>query len=578
MPPSLAPVNVDGIALTYPVAYGKPQRSAVVNADRPWCGVLAAIGTCALPQAMGGPATLGGKVGTNYVRDIHIDEAMKAAVDALSTMNGTSDRNRQVAWAQSISGDLVDSDIPVRIDVMGKQLDPYQSDDVRKLTPAGNVLAYNVGLGKTITAISMAERLLIQAMRMWYDDDRIVSTHPVNVRPELNVTVVCPLNAMPVWNDPAVMAWMTSTLHATYYVVSADSLHKVQSLQRNGPSVLIVDEAHYFGMWTAERTRLIHKLRFQFDACLTLTGSMLHAGPEKVLSILDLTCPGAALFGNKWEFGRAFECLVEKRIGPVTKKTVGKPAAKHAESFQRYLNRFVIAKTKRSPDVMQSVMIPDQPVYTVRLDPNAKSVVQEASDMALAIFADTQVMPSMQEVVHKLARVGISDKIDWLSDMMSDNDVPVVMFATYHETLDAVQDWLEAEGITYVRVDGAVTGAKRAGALEAFSQGIVRVFLAQTDAASVSMNLQRANVSVMLDPGQKGAAFEQALGRTCRRGSTELCHHFNLAGNSFQAFVYNRLEASMDFNSQVAEWQDAKRAIDSLSTSVAIYPPNGANP
>jgi hypothetical protein len=568
MTKSLAPVDVSDFALTYPVNYGKPQRCAVVNSDRPWCGVMSAIALSAAGAA------LGGKTAAGYVRDVGTEAACMDAVQALSKLNDWDDRRRQAAWAQSIAGaGPIDADIPVRLDVMGKQLDPYQENDVRsRLTMAGVVLGYNVGLGKTITAISMAERLLIQAMRAWYNDANIVSTHPVNVRPDLRVVVVCPLNAMPVWKDPSVASWFEHTLRVNYSVVSADSLHKIQSICHNAPSVLIVDEAHYFGMWTAERTRLIHKLRFQFDACLTLTGSMLHAGPEKVLSILDLTCPGAALFGNKWEFGRAFECITEKRIGPITKKSVGKPLAKHAEAFQKYLNRFVIAKSKRSPDVMKSVMIPDQPVYTVKTGDCTKSVVQEASDMALAILADTKVLPSMQEVVHKLARVGIDDKIDWLESMMSDNDVPVVMFATYHDTLDAVEEWLKDSGIDYVRVDGAVTGAARGECLNAFSQGLVRVFLAQTDAASVSMNLQRANVSVMLDPGQKGAAFEQALGRTCRRGSTELCHHFNLAGNSFQAFVYNRLEASMDFNAQVSEWQDAKRAIEQLTLTQGAQP------
>lgn len=553
---SYAPVNLADFKLTIPVdGPVKPLRVLMGSADRPWC----------VAQHADPSKKLGGRVGSNYVRDIF---PAVACAELRRAMNGTAGPTRRGIWYSARHGKPVLGDPPgtPRATIMGKTLDDYQLSSSKSVTVAGSVLALSVGLGKTLIALD-ATRRLIQSALLAYRAVGVSS-------PPATVLVICPLNAMPVWNDPMVKDWMRVYLGGTYMVHSIDSLHKIQAMQILGPSVLIVDEAHYVGDWKAQRTKLIHKLRWQFDACLALTGSMLHAGPEKVLSLLDLACPGAAIFGNVYEFGEHFECLYPKDIGNgVIKKQVGRPPEKYREQFQKYLDRFVIAKTKRSPDVMVSLYVPEQELNDVCLfDPAGPSMLDEAAAMAVELFnakklaADPNPIPSMIEVVHALARAGLDEKLDWLDEMMFGFDEQIVLFGTYHDTLNPVEDWIKSTQKTYCRIDGAVTGDKRAAIIDDFRAGKYQIMLAQTDAASVSMNLQTARVSVMLDTTQKAAAFEQALGRTCRRGSTDLCHHFNLAGNRFQKFVFNRLRNAMDFNASVAEWQDAKRLVEQTLT------------
>lgn len=554
MSKSYAPVNLNEFKLTVPLdGPVKPMRISMGGADRPWCVALNALESRLVP---GKPATkLGGRVGANYVRDIGQGPAHLELSTALQTTLADA---RRVTWGQALRGKPVLGDAPgVSISILGKTLDEYQLSSSRGLTCGGGVIALSVGLGKTLIALDGTRRL-IEQLRGSYAN----AFHP-SIAIVAAVVVICPLNAMPVWKDPAVEQFFLG-LNATYAVHSIDSLHKIQAMVTHGPSVLIVDEAHYVGAWSAQRTKLIHKLRWQFDACLPLTGSMLHAGPEKVLSLLDLAVPGAALFGNVYEFGEHFGCLYPKDIGNgVIKKTVGRPPEKFAEQFQKYLDRFVVARTKRSPDVLVSTYIPEQEINDVLLyDPNAPSMMDEAANKALELFQATKAIPSMIEVVHALARDGLDLKLDWLAEMMAGFDEQVVLFGTYHETLDGVEAWLRSEGLKACRIDGAVTGDKRTAIIDDFRAGKHKIMLAQTDAASVSMNLQTARISVMLDTTQKAAAFEQALGRTCRRGSTDLCHHFNLCGNRFQQFVFKRLQNAMDFNASVAEWQDAKRLIE----------------
>lgn len=553
---SYAPVNLSEFKLTVPVdpvIHGKPLRLLMGSADRPWC-----VAQHVHPGSQGKLGKLGGRVGGNYVRDIGTTQAYAELGTAMcQTASGWRLQN----WYAALQGKPVLGDPPNTnpAPIMGKTLDDYQLASSRAVTCAGGVLALSVGLGKTLIALDATRRLILQAIY-----GRQMGSSAGIIPPPATVVVICPLNAMPVWNDPAVKLWFATVIGGTYAVHSIDSIHKIQSMVVHGPSVLIVDEAHYVGAWSAQRTKLIHKLRWQFDACLPLTGSMLHAGPEKVLSLLDLACPGAAIFGNIYEFGQYFECLYPKDIGNgVIKKQVGRPPAKYANEFQRYLERFVVAKTKRSPDVMVSLYVPEQELNDVQLfDPKGPSMLDEAANMALALFQASKQIPSMMEVIHALAREGLQDKLDWLAEMMDGFTEQIVLFATYHDTLNPVEDWLKSMNLAYCRIDGAVTGADRTQIIDDFRAGKYQIMLAQTDAASVSMNLQTARISVMLDTTQKAAAFEQALGRTCRRGSVDLCHHFNLAGNKFQQFIFNRLKNAMDFNASVAEWQDAKRAVE----------------
>lgn len=543
MSKSYAPVNLSEFKLTVPMQGPvKPMRISMGGADRPWC--------VAQHVHPGVSVKIGGRVGANYVRDIGNQQAY---AELSLAMDQTIGRCRLQTWYSALCGKPALGDPPgTKITILGKTLDEYQLSSSKSVSCAGAVIALSVGLGKTLIALDAVRRLLWQARQTW------------GVTGPATVMVICPLNAMPVWKDPEVVKYVQQELLSTYAVHSIDSIHKIQSMTVPGPSVLIVDEAHYVGAWSAQRTKLIHKLRWQFDACLPLTGSMLHAGPEKVLSLLDLAVPGAAMFGNVYEFGEHFGCLYPKDIGNgVIKKTVGRPPEKHAEAFQKYLDRFVVARTKRSPDVLVSTYIPEQEINDVLLyDPNGPSMLDEAANKALELFQVNKSIPSMIEVVHALARDGLDFKLDWLAEMMAGFDEQVVLFGTYHETLDGVEAWLKSEGLKFCRIDGAVTGDKRTAIIDAFRAGKHTIMLAQTDAASVSMNLQTARVSVMLDTTQKAAAFEQALGRTCRRGSQDLCHHFNLCGNRFQQFVFKRLQNAMDFNASVAEWQDAKRLIE----------------
>lgn len=453
---------------------------------------------------------------------------------------------RAAAWARAVNlqrAEFNDEDFTEAIG--GLTVDPYQILACRHATVAGLGAALGCGLGKTLTTAALARavvrRRYARSSRLW---------------------VFCPLNAFGAWDR---FRGDLETLFGEVRILSNDSAHKYMGVTRADGGVVVFDEAHEMGDRTSRRTKAAHQIRPAFDFCICLTGTLTHAGIEKCLSVCDLIVPGLALFASRWRAGDYFKCLVKKQLSPTHSVTaLVKPSGESRERFLEWLGRGIISLTKHSPEVQASVQIPEQHLHDIAFDEPWPDLTDEIVRIAEQILADEGELPHMQRVVHILCRQGAESKVDWLLDQIDTPDVGVVVFAHYRETLDYVQTRLNDAGIRCVRVDGDVAQADRPALQKQFQDGEVQVFLGQTKAAGIAIDLFRAQVSVMLDHSWKAIDYAQALARTCRRGQDHACYHFDLYANSFQKKIIERIRDAADFDAQVAEYQAVKRALTTV--------------
>lgn len=495
------------IAYCLPLAQSGLQATG--HADRPVCAM-----TAALASHMAGNALLGEARGElNPVSSI-IDPWLSGVDIPLA---------RAALWARTINGALIaPASWPTTVN--GLALSSYQHTALSRLGEAGGVLAMDCGLGKTITALAAAQAY----------GGRLV--------------VVCPLNAVPTWKRAA---------PAGTTIVSMDSAHNLVGMPPTGGTI-IFDEAHLLGDVTARRTKACHALRTKFDHGLCLTGTLLHAGVQKTLSIIDLAVPGAALFPSRWKAGEYFHCLVKKPIPGRTVTVLEKPTGTHRTAFLDYLSRHVIAITVDSQEVRAAFQLPDQHLYDYALEEPWLSIDAEAARLVQAqIDAGEPGIMNASACAHAMSAAGAQSKVDFVMQHLEDE--PVVIFANYTATLDLMAQALTDAGITFVRVDGSVTGAARGECQRKFQAGEAQVFLGQMSAAGVAMDLYRAQYSFALDHPWKSADYAQALARTHRRGQQHETHHFDLAANAWQRRVIQHLRNGADFNASFAEYQQLRR-------------------
>jgi len=509
---------------TYPVPGLNVRAQCVGGSDRP---------VCALTNCLSTPSSLGG-----LARLLTVEQREGACLRALEAHDVPASRAR--LWADSLTGARLGR--PPNGAIGSLTLDPYQLDTIGGMLEGGGVMALSCGLGKTAPAILAAVQMAAGG-RLW---------------------ICCPINAFPTWRR-----WLPELHHnfTEVRIISVDSMHKAFPDAATG-GVVIFDEVHMLGVTKTARTQEAHRIRRAFDYGLCLTGTMLHGGIEKTLSILDLAVPGLARFANRWEAGSYFNCLVKKDLGGRKVTSLVRPTGPNKEAFFKWLSFGCVSLNRHSESVKASVSIPNQILHQIDLGEPWQPLHEVAAELALSILEDTGKLPHAAEVAHLLCRSGVQAKIAWLLEAMRDNDEPVVVCAEYTDTLDAVETAINEAGIPYGRVDGAVTGKDRSEVQRKFQAGEIRVFLGQMDAATVSLDLDRACISVGIDHTWKAAAYDQFLGRTLRRTQQRECNHFDLCANSLQSKVVARIREQMDFDASLAEWADLKRTLDALKQAV----------
>lgn len=508
-----------GIAYRIPVPCARAQGTS--NADRPACAMVAAYAS-----VLRGDPPLG------ILRGMHQGVALAGIGDAMLADYDVP-RDRLQGWAESINGLTIDpSTIPAQI--QGLTLETFQRDAVARMTPSGGGLALGCGLGKTLAACAFA--------------------HAIQAK---SVVILCPLNAMPTWKRYASFLPVVPVIH------SMDSAHHLLAMQP--VDLIIYDEAHLQGHFTAARTKNAHTLRLRSKAGLCLTGTLLHAGIIKSLSVQDLAIPGAAGFGNRWAAGEHFHCLVRKQIGGRTVTEVGHPPLALRAKYHEYLAKYTVALTPNSEAVRAVLQLPGQDVVDVPVGEPWVPIEQAAADLVHAAIARGEPIPSASSTAHALCQEGVDTKTDWVMQNLGDD--PAVIFAAYTETLDLMSKKLTDAAISFVRVDGSVTGQERIDAQEQFQTGKVQVFLGQIIAAGISMDLFRTPYSICIDHPWRSEAYAQALARTHRRGQAERCTHWDLFANKLQKRIIERLRAGEAFNAETADWQQIKLATDAAAVS-----------
>lgn len=457
--------------------------------------------------------------------------------------------NRLAAFSSSVAGAPLAHDhgeIDAAALRLPHTLDAYQKDALCGLRAAGGVLAMGCGLGKTVTAIAAAKLAYLagaSSSRCW---------------------IVCPLNAVGTWE--AVREYLLDAFHSVE-IVSMDSAHKCAGLNPAPGGVIIYDEAHMLGDASARRTKAAHQLRGAFDFGLALTGTLLHAGIGKALSVMDLGVPGLAGFTRTDAAAEHFGCLFPQTIDLGNGRTkqvikIDKPTGESRRRFLEFIAPRVVSMSFETASVKASVDVPQQERYVVRLAAPWPKLEDLAIDYIREQMEQGYEIPSAQEVAHALCRHQAAAKVEWLLSAMDDPNQQIVVFAVYHETLDTAEKAFQDNGISYVRIDGTVTGEKRVELVKRFQKGDARVFLGQMDAAGVSINLQNATVSVALEHSWKAANFAQCLARTRRRGQTEITHHIDLVANQLQLRVAQRVSDAADFDASLSEYQAIKSVLD----------------
>lgn len=405
-----------------------------------------------------------------------------------------------------------------------KTLYHYQRETEHKAFASNLFIAFEPGLGKTVTAIELGKdvmaspalrnanavlvicpkRLRLQWIAMIQEQDLVTS-----------ITVV---ETGMVFKGRELTGWVV-----THYEAAVDT--QVYLRQRVW-GLVVVDEAHHIKNRKALRTKAVRSI--EAIRKVALSAVPMDRSPAELWSVLNWLFPQQ--YRSYWNFVEKY-CTLEPippwyTHGKVSGagKIIG---TKNEEELARQLEPVFIRYTKQQ-------VAPELPAKTLSRIPVEMYPEQEALYNKIAnakdIIVDEMIIPNILARITKLQQVtsdpiaaGLgtqpSAKCDWVAEYLEDNpEVVAVVFTRFRATAKALAARFECEYI----VGGVEEWPE-------FLDGRTRVITGTIAGMGEGIDgLQRADVAIFVDQEWSTTLMTNAMDRIHRLGITTPKHIIHL--------------------------------------------------
>ena len=343
------------------------------------------------------------------------------------------------------------------------------------------LLGDDMGLGKTIQVLAAMCHLAAQGKRHFF----VVAPNSVLVNWEREVkkhTKLSPIIVHGFDRDDELQQWQRDGgVAITTYTTLARLADKITSVD-----LLAVDEAHAVKNPTAQRTQAVRKLCEVSGSVAFMSGTALENRLSELHVLVTTVQPKA-----------------DAEVVTLLKQVRPAPAEVRMRLAPVYLRRIQADVLTELPDITETDEV-------VPLEPDDLQVYRASKD----------------NLMHKrlAATIGAgnrqSAKFDRLRDLLEgyrDDGRKVVIFSFFREVLDEVS--LLVGGCP--QIHGGISAEERQQVIDRFAaaEGFGVIAL-QIEAGGVGINLQCAQVVILMEPQFKPSTERQAIARVRRMGQT----------------------------------------------------------
>ena len=425
-------------------------------------------------------------------------------------------------------------------ETLKKTLFDHQERALGKLPKEGGYLAFEQGLGKTLTAIRYAND-----WQYW------------------SVLVVCPAVAVGVWVDEltsegySVLAPTGSRLEKAaqikaesryvgyqYIVLNYEALleKKVEQAVVDWlPDLLVVDEAQKIKTATAKRSKVLHRLG-------KTTPALLLSGTPITRNLLDLYSQYKVIDPMIWD-GEPWTRF---------KQRYGVWGGYGGYELMGYQNTEVLKEAiapwtvvARKEDTLD---LPPKIHETVPVTLTGKSWV-EYSRMANTGVNSEWVTTNPLEKALRLSQLASRAKVQATVEFVNglrEQGLPVVVYARFRKELALLSDMLGVQALS-----GDTPMARRSEMVALFQAGDTNIFLSQITAGSTAITLTRASHMVYHGLTYGYEDWAQSQDRIHRIGQYDPCNYYYITamgpkgGITIDGLVSKALENKEDVAAMV---------------------------
>ena len=434
--------------------------------------------------------------------------------------------------------------------------------------PAGFGLLFEMGCGKTLTAIAIMgalyrqrriTRVLVVApssvCSVWPHDLAAFAAFPYEVRVLLGekkqrLEALCSLTTYPDTANRLLIA-----------VINYEATHRegiFEALEGYAAGLIICDESQRIKNPKAAQSRAVQMLGDRAAYRLILSGTPVQNSAIDLYSQYRFLDP--SVFGANFYVFRNRYCQMGGYGGH---EVVG---FQHMDELVRKEHAIALRVTKA-----ECLDLPAQTFVRrhVELEPAARRLYDqiarascaelESGGRVTASIVLTRLLRLMQltggfvqpDGSDRAQQAG-SAKLDALADILEDYvqeaGQKLVVFARFRPEIATICQLLEQRGIRYGRIDGEVPMDQRGAIVETFQQDPgVKVFVAQIQTAGLGITLHAASAAVFYSLDFNYANYAQALARIHRIGQAQPVTYIHLlAENTVDEQVLDALERKED--------------------------------
>jgi SNF2 family DNA or RNA helicase len=414
------------------------------------------------------------------------------------------------------------------------------------------ILAYEMGLGKTVQAIVAADLLRkLKGIR------KVLVIAPTSLKAEWEEQIA------KFTNHPSLIVSGNRAERLRHYQKEAffyltnyeQVVRDREDIQRLiAPDIVILDEAQRIKNWKTKTAATLKQLQSPY--AFVLTGTPLENRIDDIYSIVQFLYP--KLFGSLFRFNREFYQLDDK----------GKPIGyKNLHLLHERLKPILLRRLKG--DVEDQLPNRTINTYFVPMSDEQRSRYGEYEDMVARLAAIANKRPlefkklqmalaSMRMVcdtpyildensricpkLHELEHI--------LEELFQDNQTKIIIFSEWERMLQLVKELLTKMNIGYAWHTGSVNQLQRRKEINRFKEETAcKVFLS-TDSGAVGLNLQVANVVINLDLPWNPAKLEQRIARAWRKHQAKTVQVINLVSEDT---IEHRMLGVLDLKKRLAD-------------------------
>lgn len=416
----------------------------------------------------------------------------------------------------------------------------------------GGILADDMGLGKSVQMISVLEDEAIQ--------------HPGSIS-----MIITPASLIFNWQDEITkfahqlnclcihgsaskrQSQILTIQEYDVIVTSYDYLRRDHDLyQHHTFSYIVLDEAQYIKNHTTKNAGAVKTLKGVHR--FALTGTPIENSLAELWSIFDFLMPGYLY--NYHFFRKQYEREIVKYLNEEASK-----------KLKRLVEPFILRRVKKDvlkelPDKIEQVQFlefdeEEEKLYMANLVQINKDLQQKLKVEGFDRFQILAMMTRLRQICCDARLLyenvnTVSSKLQGCMDLIMSakaNDKKVLVFSSFTSLLDLLEDELNQETISYLKLTGETSKEKRREYVQRFQEKQVDVFLISLKAGGTGLNLTAAEVVIHFDPWWNMSAQNQATDRAYRIGQTENVQVYKLImKNSIEEKILKLQEKKMDLS------------------------------